>query len=173
MKGRKISTRQLDILVPAIAKHVPDIRKHINDHRWFMGEHLCYDVGETVAVFDYFLHHLKPFEEGYSVCFIDYVPEGLTSVPVEEGPSCEGGCPKVFELIRLQRPVLLEQFSQHQWYLGQQLHRPVEEKEAEGAFRDSEYFLQWADGFRTCYEERVCPLRSNCKSNSKLERVVV
>lgn len=173
MKDRKISTQQLEILIPAIEKHESTIKEHIEVHRYLMGTKLGYDVGETVAKFDYFLHHLRPFEEGYAVCFLDHIPDGQESVPTIEGATCEDGCPKVFELIRLQRPRLIEQFSQHRWYLGEQLHRPVDEKEAEGDFRDSEYFLQWGDGFRTCYEERVCPLRVNCKSNSKLEKKVI
>ncbi len=173
MKDRKISSKQLETLVLALEKHVPEVHKHIDDHKWFMGNGLGYDVGDQVATLDYFLHHLRPFEEGYAMCFLDHIVDGQDRAPTIDGDPCEGGCPKVFELIKIQRPRFLEQISQHQWYKGEELHRPVGEEEAKDDFLGTKYFTEWGSGYRTCYEERVCPLRANCKSsNIKIEKII-
>jgi hypothetical protein len=174
MKDRPISDFQLEVLLDALPKHFPDFGKHLDDHHYLMGIDKDKPIEREVAVLDYIRHHLRPREEGYALCFLTQIPAGERCVPITTGDPCnEKGCPKSYELFKLQVPSLDEQISQHQWYMGEAVHHPVTEEEAKQDFQGSKDFLEFFSGFRRCYEERVCPVRANCVSaDSRIEKVV-
>jgi len=174
MKDRPISQFQLEVLLESLSRHFPDFQKHLDDYHFFMGVDKVAPVDRDVAVLDYIRHHLRPREEGYALCFLTQVPDGQVCLPVTSGTPCgEKGCPKSYEVFKLQVPSMNEQISQHQWYMGEAVHHPVSEEEAKEDFNGSKDFLEFFSGFRVCYEERVCPLRMSCKSSDpKIGKIV-
>lgn len=157
MKDRKINPKQSVFLINALKRHDPEISKKIEEHKYFLSEKAGYDIGIETASIDYLQKHLSPFQEGYSICFLDNIPEGKHFVKREKDHSCDN-CTNLLNLLSSQRRELPNEFSLNKWFLGQKLNRPISDKESESDFL-AKFGNDWFNGFRTCYEERICPFR--------------
>jgi len=75
-------------------------------------------------------------------------------------------CSQLQKLLKIEIKALKKEIELNKYYLGEKLHRPVSNEEAEKDYL-AHHLNGWASGFKSCYCNLVCEEES-CKYRREL-----
>jgi hypothetical protein len=161
MDSFDISPRRARDLVRVLSERDPNVLTQIKENRWYMGQREGHLVGWTKAAIDFIKYRLTDAQEGYVACFLQHVPEGQFEVPIDEGVLYCGVCVSKEQFNDDQGEIIIQEAITHKYYLGQR-GEDVSEVGAQNDFVI--HHGDFAEEYRRCFEERVCPARNQCRN---------